>query len=122
MKVSRKIEEIEALEKAIGEKLYAVRKETGTSLKFLAALIGVTLQQFHKYEKGLNRISAGKLFYLAKEMKIPISSFFPKDDIDPADLTPDELCLIERFRKLRVNDQADQLIEILTTLKKAPPL
>jgi len=48
----------------------------GLSQQQLARLIGVTYQQAHKYERGLNRISAGRLFEIAQVLHVPISWFF----------------------------------------------
>jgi transcriptional regulator with XRE-family HTH domain len=41
--------------------------------------IGVTFQQIQKYESGANRISASRLYELARVLDIPISFFF--DDL-----------------------------------------
>ena len=48
----------------------------GLSQQQLAQMIGVTYQQAHKYERGLNRISAGRLFEIAQVLNVPISWFF----------------------------------------------
>ncbi|MBV1800440.1 helix-turn-helix domain-containing protein [Siccirubricoccus sp. G192] len=48
----------------------------GLSQHQLAQLIGVTYQQAHKYERGLNRISSGRLFGIAQALGVPIAWFF----------------------------------------------
>lgn len=48
----------------------------GLSQQQLATLIGVTFQQTHRYEHGLNSISAGRLFELAKVLTADPSWFF----------------------------------------------
>lgn len=48
----------------------------GLSQQQLAKMIGVTYQQAHKYERGLNRISAGRLFEIAQVLDVPVSFFF----------------------------------------------
>lgn len=48
----------------------------GLSQQQLAAVIGVTYQQAHKYERGLNRISAGRLFQIAHVLDVPVAWFF----------------------------------------------
>ncbi|WBV44633.1 helix-turn-helix transcriptional regulator [Pseudoroseomonas cervicalis] len=48
----------------------------GLSQQQLASMIGVTYQQAHKYERGLNRISAGRLFEIATVLAVPVSWFF----------------------------------------------
>jgi len=41
-----------------------------------AFAIGVTYQQAHKYERGINRVSAGRLFEVAQVLGVPVSYFF----------------------------------------------
>jgi transcriptional regulator with XRE-family HTH domain len=48
----------------------------GLSQQQLARAVGVTYQQAHKYERGLNRVSAGRLFEIAKALAIEPSWFF----------------------------------------------
>ncbi len=48
----------------------------GLSQQQMAELIGVTYQQAHKYERGINRISAGRLFQIAQVLKVPVSFFY----------------------------------------------
>jgi transcriptional regulator with XRE-family HTH domain len=40
----------------------------------------VAFQQAHKYEHGLSRISAGRLFQIATALGVPIVYFFLKDE------------------------------------------
>jgi transcriptional regulator with XRE-family HTH domain len=42
----------------------------------LAELIGVKYQQAHKYEKGINRVAAGRLYYVAQALGVEVSYFF----------------------------------------------
>jgi transcriptional regulator with XRE-family HTH domain len=48
----------------------------GLTQQQMAALIGVTSQQAHKYEKGLNRVSAGRLYAIAQALGVEVSYFF----------------------------------------------
>ncbi|HWZ67073.1 MAG TPA: helix-turn-helix transcriptional regulator [Stellaceae bacterium] len=48
----------------------------GLTQQQLADLIGVTYQQAHKYERGINRVSAGRLFEVAQVLSVPVSHFF----------------------------------------------
>jgi Putative Flp pilus-assembly TadE/G-like/Helix-turn-helix len=50
------------------------------TLQALAQEIGVAFQQAHKYERGQSRISAGRLFHIAKTLDTPITYFFLTDD------------------------------------------
>lgn len=48
----------------------------GMSQESIGESIGVTFQQIQKYERGINCIRAGKLFELAKVLKVPVTFFF----------------------------------------------
>jgi transcriptional regulator with XRE-family HTH domain len=48
----------------------------GLTQQQMAALIGVTSQQAHKYEKGTNRVSAGRLYSIAQALGVEVSYFF----------------------------------------------
>jgi transcriptional regulator with XRE-family HTH domain len=52
------------------------RAELGLAQQQMAELIGVTYQQVHKYETGLSRMSAGRLYQIAQAMGVKISYFF----------------------------------------------
>ena len=61
---------------AIGEKLRALRLDRGLSQSDLGARVGVTFQQLQKYEKGVNRVSAGRLARIAAALNVPIMAFY----------------------------------------------
>jgi transcriptional regulator with XRE-family HTH domain len=42
----------------------------------LAKTLGVSFQQVQKYEKGINRISAGRLLKMARGLEVPIAYFY----------------------------------------------
>jgi transcriptional regulator with XRE-family HTH domain len=50
----------------------------GLSQRQLAELIGVTDQQVWKYEHGTSRVSAGRLYEIARELGVPVEGFFRK--------------------------------------------
>lgn len=60
----------------VGSRIRERRVMLGLSQQQLAQMIGVTYQQAHKYERGLNRISAGRLYDIAQVLNVPISWFF----------------------------------------------
>ena len=55
----------------------------GLSQERLGDALGLTFQQVQKYERGVNRVSASRLFDLSRVLDVPISFFF--DDM-PEDL------------------------------------
>ena len=52
------------------------RKILGISQEHLADALGLTFQQVQKYERGANRVSASKLYDIAKTLQVPVSFFF----------------------------------------------
>jgi len=74
--MSRKHNDIDHIDKHIGQKIYKLRLALGMSRQELGDAIGVTHQQCQKYEKGTNRIAAGRLALIAKVLNKDISYFF----------------------------------------------
>lgn len=60
----------------VGQRLRVRRSLLGFSQEKLASLIGLTFQQVQKYERGTNRVSAGRLYELSKILDVPVSYFF----------------------------------------------
>ncbi len=66
----------------VGARLRVRRTLLGMSQTTLGDAIGLTFQQVQKYEKGTNRISASRLYDLARVLDVPIEHFF--DDMPTA--------------------------------------
>ncbi|MBL6459524.1 helix-turn-helix transcriptional regulator [Belnapia sp. T6] len=60
----------------VGRRIRERRVMLGMSQQQLAGIVGVTYQQQHKYERGLNRISAGRLFAVAQALGTDPAWFF----------------------------------------------
>lgn len=80
------------VDKHVGEKIRARRKVMGFSQQQLAGALDLTFQQVQKYERGSNRVSASKLYDIAKFLQVPVSYFFPavsdqEDVIEPDTFT-----------------------------------
>ncbi len=60
----------------VGGRVRMRRKFLGLSQTDLADALGLTFQQVQKYERGSNRISASKLFEIARTLKVPVAYFF----------------------------------------------
>jgi transcriptional regulator with XRE-family HTH domain len=61
------------------------RKILGVSQERLAEDLGLTFQQVQKYERGANRVSASKLYEIAKSLQSSVSYFF-EGLADPTDV------------------------------------
>ncbi len=66
----------------VGARVRLRRHLLGLTLQTLAKAVGVTYQQLQKYERGVNRIGASRLFNLSRVLDVPISFFF--EDLSPA--------------------------------------
>ncbi|MCA3312187.1 MAG: helix-turn-helix transcriptional regulator [Roseomonas sp.] len=68
--VSRETSEVDRF---VGERIRLYRSMIGMSQQKLAENLGVTFQQLQKYERGENRIGAGRLLTVATVLGIPIT-------------------------------------------------
>ncbi len=60
----------------IGKRVRLRRKVLKMNQSEVATLVGVTFQQFQKYEAGTNRVSASRLFVLSQILGVPITFFY----------------------------------------------
>lgn len=60
----------------VGLRIRLRRRELGISQEKLAESIGLTFQQVQKYERASNRVSASKLWEMAKALDVSIAYFF----------------------------------------------
>jgi transcriptional regulator with XRE-family HTH domain len=60
----------------IGRRIRVQRTLRNATQTELAGAIGITFQQVQKYENGTNRVSAGKLFQIARFLGAPVAVFF----------------------------------------------
>ena len=58
------------------QRLRVRRSLLGMSQEKLAEAIGLTFQQIQKYERGINRVSAGRLFQFSKILDVPVAYFY----------------------------------------------
>ena len=64
----------------VGQKVRRRRWMVGMTQQQLAEKVGIKFQQIQKYETGMNRVSASRLWDIAEVLEVPVSFFF--DDID----------------------------------------
>ena len=60
----------------VGNRVRLRRMLVGMSQERLGELLGLTFQQVQKYEKGVNRIGAGRLYQVAQILGVPINYFY----------------------------------------------
>jgi transcriptional regulator with XRE-family HTH domain len=87
------------IDRHVGARVRERRIMLGFTQQQLADLIGVTYQQAHKYERGINRISAGRLFEIAHVLSVPVNYFFEGLDGDEGrPVSPRERMCLELAR------------------------
>jgi transcriptional regulator with XRE-family HTH domain len=72
-------------DKHVGSRVRMRRMMLDMSQTELGNEIGLTFQQVQKYEKGTNRIGAGRLHEIARILKVPISFFFEGSPREPGE-------------------------------------
>jgi transcriptional regulator with XRE-family HTH domain len=60
----------------VGARMRERRILLGLTQEQMARTIGVTYQQTHKYEKGLNRLTASRLYAVARALGVEVGYFF----------------------------------------------
>lgn len=70
----------------VGKRLRRRRRLLGMTQQELASQVGVRFQQIQKYECGANRITASRLYDLARAMNVSVQYFF--DGMAAANLMP----------------------------------
>jgi transcriptional regulator with XRE-family HTH domain len=65
-----------AMDIHVGARVRLRRMLMGMSQEKLGEMLGLTFQQVQKYEKGVNRIGAGRLFELGQVLTVPVQFFY----------------------------------------------
>lgn len=64
------------IDRVVGQRIRWRRRELKLSQEQLGELLSLTFQQVQKYEKGVNRVSAGRLFEIASVMGVNVNYFY----------------------------------------------
>ncbi|MBI4969142.1 MAG: helix-turn-helix transcriptional regulator [Rhodospirillales bacterium] len=109
-----------AIDRHVGARIRERRIMLGLSQQQMADMIGVTYQQAHKYERGINRISAGRLFEISQVLSVPIGYFYEGIEAEKTgDLTARQRMCLELARNFsqigneRYQDAISQLARAL---------
>lgn len=66
------------VDRYVGQQIRQARRELRMTQEAVGKEMNLTFQQVQKYEKGINRISAGRLLAFAELFDRPLEFFFPK--------------------------------------------
>lgn len=72
----------------VGNRIRLRRTLLGLSQEKLASLLGLTFQQVQKYERGMNRVGASRLWDIGKVLEVPINFFYEDMDKSVASQSP----------------------------------
>ena len=96
----------EALRKALGSRLKALRKQRHLAQKELAALVDIRFQQLNKYESGFNTPPAEMLVKLAAALGVTVDFLLTGNPVEDSPLANTRL--FRRFKVLEALAQDDQ--------------
>jgi transcriptional regulator with XRE-family HTH domain len=71
-----RVESARAIDRHVGLRIRARRRQLNISQQALGERIGVTFQQIQKYELAANRVSASALYAIAEALQVRVSWFF----------------------------------------------
>ena len=72
----------------VGKRIRLRRTLLGYSQQYMARQLGLTFQQLQKYEKGLNRVGASRLYDISKVLKVSMDFFFEDMDVSVQNQSP----------------------------------
>ena len=97
-----------AYDREVGLRVRSVRISRRMSQGDLGERLGITFQQVQKYEKGTNRIGAGRLQHIAEIFEVPVAALFGasrregRAGVDPFEglRTPGAVQLLEAYGRI----------------------
>ena len=125
------------IDRVVGQRIRWRRRELKLSQEQLADLLHLTFQQVQKYEKGVNRVSAGRLFEIASVMGVTVNYFYdgaaeqlehgssgfadraPEDGPRAPVLDADTLDLIAAFQKIEDDSLRKSLLNTVRAAASA---
>src|ERR1700730_8789476 len=109
-----------AIDDHVGARIRERRIMLGLTQQQLGEMIGVTYQQAHKYERGINRVSAGRLFEIARALSAPITYFYEGiGEEGPRQLMPHQRMQLEiarNFTEIRNEKRQEAVSQLARAL------
>jgi transcriptional regulator with XRE-family HTH domain len=78
---------VQEADKVVGERIKARRNELEVSQQELGEKLGISFQQIQKYEKGVNRVTTGRLLQLCQALQCDLSDLADFGGTKPAKIT-----------------------------------
>ena len=99
----------------IGFRLRTLRQQAGWSQERLSEMIGVSPQQFQKYESGKNMMNTEKLQMVANALSIPIQALFTDTD-ENIPVGVSEQLLLDSYRAIPNQRLQENILEIVVNV------
>ncbi len=122
----------------VGARVRMRRRILGVSQEKLAEQLGLTFQQVQKYERGANRVSASKLYEIARALSTSVSYFFegladtaspPVEGVSESGteqfvheflMTPEGVELASSFARIRQGKVRRKILDLVRALSDGP--
>ena len=113
----------------VGNRIRLRRTLLGLSQEKLASMLGLTFQQVQKYERGMNRVGASRLWDISKVLEVPINFFYEDMDKSVASQSPrmfsipeGDIDFLEEDEEIYNDDpmQRQETIELVKAYYKIP--
>lgn len=114
----------------VGQRTRHLRETLGISQGTLGRHLGLTFSQVQKYEKGTNRIGAGRLFMIAEFLDVPLQYFFEglEDGANPrathsgtSERNTELVALNDAFRSITDPDTRRSVVALVCSLAASGP-
>ena len=97
----------------VGKRMHLRRTMMGMSQERLASELGITFQQVQKYEKGLNRIGASRLWDVAQVLGVGVEFFYEDLDENSRDKSPRKIS-----SHIQLSDGSEEIFDMDAWLRK----
>ena len=113
----------------VGRRTRQRRLELGLSQGELGDSLGITFQQIQKYENGSNRVSAGRLYDMARYLGVTLDYFFEGLGLPAARKPTQEMsvrhdkqviALVRRFIQISDDGERSAVVSLVGAMAEAP--
>ncbi len=107
--------EIHPIDLMVGRKVRQGRQEAGMSQEELGTPLGITFQQIQKYEKGLNRVSASRLWEIGELIGKSVNWFF---EVEAEEIVADKnsLRVYRAYKAIENTKQAKSILSLMEAM------
>jgi transcriptional regulator with XRE-family HTH domain len=113
-----------AIDDHVAARIRERRRMLGLNQRQLGALIGVAPQRMNAYERGVNRVSVGRLYEIAGALNVPIAYFYeglgeePPQPVAPDQRMRDIARNFAEIKNKRLQEAFNQLARVMATSNK----